>query len=124
MHAVNNQNAGLENLKAELNCAVGRAIPKICDDPNMAPYLNVDCSQNPYDLRPAVNAIMAAQNWILDRLPKGQKLIIIMGEYHRRFLHTHLREAVLRALDQQKECDPKRSFAYGVELPSNFHSWM
>ncbi len=74
---------------------------------------DVDYSASPsrYDLRPAVKAIMAAENWLLSRQP-DQKLVIIIGESHGHIIPSFLQMAVLKAHLEQRAAHP---FAYGCE---------
>lgn len=72
----------------------------------------IDCSANPMDLRPAVNEIMNAANWLLERLPADKPLVILAGEEHDRPTHASLKLALLRRFLTEKfsicvglECD-------------------
>jgi len=96
--------------------AAGSQPWSLADQP---PPTGVDLSANPYDLRPAVKAIMDAQNWILERIPPKQKLIILMGEIYTAPTHTMLCEAVLDHLADQRRLR-YRELVYGMELPHNF----
>lgn len=82
----------------------------------------VDCFLNPWDLRPAINAIMEAQNWILDRLPPHKPLVILIGERHDHQTHALLQQAVLENLYLQNLRWRKRTFAFGFEAAHNFVS--
>ncbi len=80
----------------------------------------IDCSRDPFNIRPAYQAIMHTQNWILDRLPADKKLVIIMGESHNLTLNALLLQASIRELHKQQKANPDRSVAVSIELPSNF----
>ncbi len=77
----------------------------------------VDCQDNPFDLSPAVNAIMKAENWLLERMPDDQPLVIIMGEIHEMASHVALQQAVLKAHLEQLQDKPQRTFSFGAESP-------
>jgi len=70
-----------------------------------------------FNLRPAIETIMAAENWILDRIPEDQKLVILFGEFHEKFLHHIIQQGVLVSHIQQRKRHPNLSFSFGVELP-------
>lgn len=87
------------------------------------PYWGVDYyaeSCHAYDLRPAVRAIMGAENWILKRLPAHQKLVVILGEFHENYMHALLQKAVLEAHDKQARHYASRQFAFGIEMRHNY----
>ena len=84
------------------------------------PYqVTVDVEDNRLDLRPIVRAIMTAENWILDRIPEDQKLVVILGENHSLMWHTALQQAVISAHLAAAERREGRNFAFGYELPHN-----
>ena len=75
----------------------------------------VDCSANQLDLRPAVDEIMSAVNWILDRIPEDVPLVILAGEDHWRSIHVVLQQVVLA------EClKSKIPVALGFELAHDY----
>ncbi len=88
--------------------------------PVPAPPSVVDCREKPYDLRPALNAIMAAENWILERIPPEQKLVIVIGENHIAQSHALLQSTLLKQHSQKMRAKNAPKFAYGMEYPSNF----
>ena len=81
--------------------------------------VTIDVEDNRLDLRPIVQAIMAAENWILDRIPEDQKLVVILGEDHSLMWHTALQQAVISAHLAAAERRKGRNFAFGYELPHN-----
>lgn len=76
----------------------------------------------PRDLRPIVQEIMAAENWLLDRLLPGQKLVILLSETHTKTFHVALQQAVIGAHINALQKDATRNFAYGYELPHDYLS--
>lgn len=51
---------------------------------------HVDCSDNPMDLRPAVDIIVRAIEETLPRVPSGSPLVVLVGEDHRMPTHKLL----------------------------------
>lgn len=84
------------------------------------PVWDIDCRATPYDLRPAVSAIMMASNWLLEQLPEDQTLIILMGERHRSQTHTLLQKYLLKSLCNQAVKTPEKTFAFGFEGDHNY----
>lgn len=76
-------------------------------------------SEEPFNIRPILDAIMNAQNWILDRLPADQKLVILLPEDHDTHIQMLLQQAIIRMLADQRDKDPKRSYAFGYETAHN-----
>lgn len=72
----------------------------------------VPLHQNPYDLRPAVTAIVERIEKVRASL-NGKPLIVLMGESHEIAAHSVLTTLTLRALHRQ---NPSK-IAFGVELP-------
>lgn len=79
----------------------------------------VDCTIEPYNLYPVVDALMSAENWLLKNIPKGQKVVLILAEDHRVMTDVALRQAVLSAHVKQFWHDPTCRFAFGFEGPHN-----
>lgn len=75
--------------------------------------------ENPFDLRPLLKSIMTTQNWILDRMPKGQKLVILLSEDHDTHTQILLQQAIIRQLADQREKHPDLSYAFGYEGSHN-----
>ncbi|PZO79074.1 MAG: hypothetical protein DI626_11690 [Micavibrio aeruginosavorus] len=94
--------------------------PPLPADDRPGPGCTVDCSAAPFDLRPALDAIMTAENWILDRMPESRKLVIVFGECHSYQTHQFLQQAVLLRHKEQAARDPQKSFAYGYEFEKKF----
>lgn len=81
---------------------------------------NVSCHKDPFNITPAANAIMAAEERILERIPSDQKLVILMGENHSYHVNKLLMGAILKEQTaRQKENPQKYSFALGYEGPYN-----
>lgn len=76
----------------------------------------VDCSNNPYDLRPAAQAIVQAALKMRTAMPKNQPFVILMDELHHVSSHVQLKQLVTAGLLQSGEI-PRFNF----ELPHN--SW-
>lgn len=74
----------------------------------------LDCSDNPKDLRLPAYAIMAAVNWLLDRLPSSTPIVILVGEHHE---ITTENQAPLAILSAFKKAGLKEKFAIGFEKP-------
>lgn len=85
----------------------------------VAPPAEVDCSERPYDLRPALQAITSAENWFLERIPAEQTLVVLIGEDHPYQSHTFLQTALLK--DHARKLQEKEfpAFAFGIEVPNN-----
>ena len=86
------------------------------------PYqTTVNVGAKPRDLRPIVQAIMEAENWILERMPADQKLAVFLVEEHSFTTHIALHQAVIAAHLQAKKHPAGqkagRDFAYGYEAP-------
>lgn len=96
------------------------SMPELCAEPELRPLLDVDLSRSPYDIRPAVHAIMTLQNWIMDRIPRGQKVVILIGETHYFQTNMLLQEAVFGKLHEQRNTHQSRNFAVGYEFEHNF----
>jgi len=82
----------------------------------------VDGSIEPYNLYPATDALMGAENWLLRNIPKNQKIVIILAEEHAITTDVALRQAVLSAHVKQFWHDPQLSFAFGYEQPHNIYA--
>ena len=80
----------------------------------------VDCEDAPYDLRPVVEAVMSAENWLLSRLPPDQKIVILLNEAHTDEMSALSQMAVLNAHAVQKRKKPLLNFGYGFEAPHVF----
>ncbi len=76
----------------------------------------VDCEDAPYDLRPVVEAVMAAENWLLSRLPPDQKIVFLLNESHTDQMHGLFQEAILKAHTVQKRKNPVLNFGFGLEI--------
>ncbi len=88
-------------------------------DPVLHPAqpLTVDCSANPYDLRPAVAGIVARVEQVSNHLRSigsHQKIVVIMGEAHPMPSHILLQAAVLKALQE------KHRLVFGYEEQHDF----
>ncbi len=83
------------------------------------PSPTIDAIDNPYDLRPVINAIMNTQNVLMDTIPDDQPIVIIMGERHDHPINSLLQEGVLKALLKQREQNDKIKFSFGLEWASN-----
>lgn len=66
---------------------------------------------NPFDVRPYVNAIIARLNWLESRLPPDVPIIICLGEHHGISSHLAASQTLLESL---KNCD----FSLGYEAPA------
>ncbi|MEM9469704.1 MAG: hypothetical protein AAF988_06035, partial [Pseudomonadota bacterium] len=76
----------------------------------------VDCSANPFDVRPYVNAIMDRANFLYRE--NGKPVVILMGEAHDRGTHiAALQLAVQQARKILSHDDSKVSV--GLEIPHN-----
>ena len=80
----------------------------------------VDFRARPLDLRPVVAAIMEAENWILERIPPDQKIVLLAGELHSNLTHSFLWQALIEAHATQQKEKPDRTFALGYEMPHDF----
>ena len=74
----------------------------------------IDCSANPYDLRPAADLIIQAAGRRRAELPPGTPLVILMGENHTCSAHVELQHMVAAKLLEQGQ-----RFCVGYELSSN-----
>lgn len=83
------------------------------------PALAIDCRSND-DIRVPVKALMKAENWLLERMPEGQKLIILIAEQHDLQSHVLFEHAVLQEHLKQFRANPKRSIAFGAEVEHNY----
>ncbi len=100
--------------------ALDYTAPPLPADDKSGPGRTVDCTDAPYDLRPALDAIMEAENWILERMPEDRKLVIVFGEGHSYQTHQFLQQALLLRHKEQAQEKPERSFAYGYEFEKKF----
>lgn len=64
---------------------------------------HVDCSDNPYDLRPAADVILQAIDQRRKTLPAGTKLVVLMGEIHVMPTHLELQHMVISRLHNRGE---------------------
>jgi hypothetical protein len=80
----------------------------------------VDCEDAPYDLRPVVEAVIAAENWLLARLPPDQKIVFLLNEAHTDEMSVLSQMAILNAHYVQKRKNPVMNFGYGFEAPHVF----
>lgn len=94
--------------------------PPLPADERPGPGRTVDCSAAPCNLRPALDAIMEAENWILERMPEDRRLVIVFGEGHSYQTHQFLQQALLLRHKEQAQANPERSFAYGYEFEKKF----
>lgn len=81
----------------------------------MSEPVKIFCTRNPFDLRPAVDGILAA----IERRRQttdGKPLVVLMGENHNLPSHHMLQLMVIKKL-----CQDDQSLAYGIELP---HNWL
>lgn len=74
----------------------------------------VNCKPNPYDLRPAVAAILEAIDARRKTLAKGQKIVVLMGEEHATSSHILLQLFLIDALRKRGE-----RFTVSIEQPHN-----
>lgn len=77
----------------------------------------VDCSANPYDLRPAVEGIVARVEQVshhLRTIGSDQKIVLIMGEDHERASNVLLQAGVLKSLYE------KHRLVFGYEAEHSF----
>ncbi|MCI5059743.1 MAG: hypothetical protein MRY79_01585 [Alphaproteobacteria bacterium] len=74
----------------------------------------MDCSDNPYDLRPAVNLILDAANKLHMTLPEDQPLVVLIGKFHSISAHVELSHLVSSRLLENEE-----SFMVSCEFPHN-----
>ncbi|WP_435641791.1 hypothetical protein [Micavibrio aeruginosavorus] len=74
----------------------------------------IDCSANPYDLRPAADLIIQAAGRRRAELPPGTPLVILIGEKHPCSAHGELLHMVA-----QKWTSAGQRFCMGYELDSN-----
>lgn len=77
-----------------------------------AHYIN--CSANPYDLRPVANIIVGAAAQMRAALPDDVPLVILIGETHNMSAHLELQHLVAATLH-----DRGTVFAQAMERPSN-----
>ncbi len=80
---------------------------------------HVELWQNPYDLRTVVKTVMAAQNWLLDRMPADQKLALVFGERHNSPSQKIMQTAIVQRMHEQALNNSGLGFAVGVEGPTN-----
>jgi len=80
----------------------------------------IDCSADPWNIRPVINIIMAAENWLLERLLPDQKLVIVFGQAHGFHTHGLATLALLAAHQDQIATNPDRRFAFGDERSHDF----
>ncbi len=74
----------------------------------------INCTDNPYDLRPAADIIVAAISERLASLPAGKPLVVEMGEEHKKPSHKELQHLVaFRLLKENKK------FTFNFEQPHN-----
>ncbi len=88
-------------------------------DPVLHPAqpLTVDCSANPYDLRPAVAGIVARVEQVsnhLSNIGSHQKIVVIMGEDHERPSNILLQASLLKSLQE------KHQLVFGYEAEHSF----
>lgn len=88
--------------------------------PPLSPRVEMNHDGNPFNLRPIVAAVMDMENWLLDRLPPGQKLVILYGEHHNQMRHSFLQHALYAAHIEQAQKNPQRSFGIGFEINHKF----
>lgn len=74
----------------------------------------IDCSANPYDLRPAADLIIEAAGRMRAELPPGTPLVILMGEKHTCSAHIELQHMVAAKMQAQGQ-----RFCMGYELSAN-----
>ncbi|MFN3827935.1 MAG: hypothetical protein ACK4NR_09975 [Micavibrio sp.] len=78
----------------------------------------IACYQNPCDLCPAVQGIMARIEAVSQNLREGQKLIVLMGETHTISSHRMLQAQLIAQLHDRQLAEG--GLAVGVELPHDF----
>ncbi|PZQ48642.1 MAG: hypothetical protein DI551_01350 [Micavibrio aeruginosavorus] len=82
------------------------------------PARNCVYLENPYDLRPAADAIMDILHTKMQRVAPEKPIVLLMGENHAAPAHILLQKLILsRLLDEEYE-NPTQTFAYGLELPN------
>lgn len=74
----------------------------------------IDCSANPYDLRPAAEAILTRALDMLSQRTNDKPVVILMGECHIASAHIALQQMVAQSLKESEQ-----NFMVGVELPHN-----
>ncbi len=80
-----------------------------------ADHINhVDCTNNPMDLRPAADAIIRRIEETIKSASNDRKVVVLMGENHRRPTHGELQRLVMQRLLNRGS-----KFAYAVEQPFN-----
>jgi hypothetical protein len=79
--------------------------------------LTIDCRRAPWNIAPAVHAIVSHANRIAAE--DSSPLIVLIAETHTYQTHTLLQQAVLKALHDQRAADPQKTFAYGYEKAHN-----
>jgi hypothetical protein len=87
--------------KSKKRCAVSIKIPDI-------DVMEIDCSANPLDLRPAVKGIVARVDQVsryLRTSGSNQKIVLVMGESHFSAAHKLLQIGVIRALKDQQDLE-------------------
>lgn len=79
----------------------------------------IDCSANPYDLRPASDIILRAAHDVRKTLPDDRPLVILMAENHDMPAHIELQHMVASRLLAQN-----LQFVFGLERPHNRWSFL
>jgi len=74
----------------------------------------INCYDNPYDLRPAADIIVGAAHKMMEDLPEGTPLVILMGEVHSMPAHKELQHMVASRLLEDED-----KFTVNFEFPHN-----
>lgn len=75
----------------------------------------INCSANPYDLRPATDLIVDTIHERLTEMPEDKPLVVLMGEEHNTPTHHALQKMVISRLFSGKQ-----HFTFASEHPHNF----
>ena len=81
----------------------------------------ISCADNPYDLRPVTDSILA----LIEEKRKFGSVIILLGETHDIASHKALRQMLMaRLLSPKTTQESPINFAYGTEIPTDYAEYM